>query len=82
MQPPAQVTKDYHALEQPVRNLGESQATVLRMMNPEWVSSRKKPDARSLAILHSLEKRALVYENFGRWTLTPQGRVVKDSLAT
>lgn len=80
MAAPKQQKSELSQVATSVRKLGDAQITVLRMMNPEWVSSRKKPDSRSLSILRSLETRALVHENFGRWTLTQQGRVVKDSL--
>lgn len=61
------------------RKLGSAQICVLQMMRPEWVSSGKTPDSRSLSVLSSLERRGLVYQNFGRWSLTPAGRVAQEA---
>ena len=61
-----------------MRQLGKRQLAVLEMMKPEWIGSRKTPDSMSLKILRSLQVRGLVYENFGRWSVTSEGQRVKE----
>lgn len=55
--------------------LGSAQIYILGMVDPEWPTTT--PDARSVRVLHSLERHGLVYQNRGRWYISAKGKAAR-----